>query len=229
MAPARRKNVISSRRKRADEGEDEGSQAGGYVDDDSLSEGSISSNGEDDADAEGSDISEDNGETVSLLDVDKPKSQTNGHVGDARTRNTQDKTRTRFTASRDTEAMMNGLKISGDATTVDEINFEDMTADVENMHTGVAPSQPKHPEKSVGSIPSKSMEPPSEPVQKSISEENGNKAKYAKAGPQNPAHVPTRGGFFLHDNRTTAGPNGFRPYGRGRGRPFGPMPGHGIG
>ena len=42
---------------------------------------------------------------------------------------------------------------------------------------------------------------------------------YKKQRDENPAFVPNRGAFFMHDHRH-AGPaaNGFRPFGRGRGR-----------
>jgi hypothetical protein len=43
--------------------------------------------------------------------------------------------------------------------------------------------------------------------------------EYKKKRDQDPAFVPNRGAFFMHDHRH-AGPaaNGFRPFGRGRGR-----------
>ncbi|KAL9112291.1 MAG: hypothetical protein Q9227_003409 [Pyrenula ochraceoflavens] len=210
MAAGRRKNVISSRRKRADEGEEEGSQAGD-VEDDSLSEGSIASIGDDDADIEGSDISEDNVETVSPLETDKVTAPVNGHLQRQSAGDGRSESETVFAASKDTEAMMNGLKLSGDSIKIDEINFDDMTADAGNF----ANPRPGNTQR--------------EPVSKANVESEA-PSKQTKNISENPTFVPTRGGFFLHDNRTApSGPHGFRPYGRGRGRGFGPFPNHGMG
>ena len=50
--------------------------------------------------------------------------------------------------------------------------------------------------------------------------------EYRKKRDADPAFVPNRGGFFMHDHRSAApGQNGFRPFGRGRGRGRGALGG----
>lgn len=176
MAPPRR-HIGASRRKRHEDGEDEGSLAG-ELGDDSLSEASIDSNQEDeDADGEVSEESEVEAHTSAN------SKQANGYKLKS-TRNTSaspEKRGPKTTVS-DTEAMLNGLKVSdtGDAPRI----HSDQLQETRVPQTGRTPSAP-----------------PSEPKQQNLASrqrrDNFNKRE------QDPAFVPTRGSFFLHDKRST--------------------------
>jgi hypothetical protein len=51
---------------------------------------------------------------------------------------------------------------------------------------------------------------------------------YKKKKEADPAFIPNRGAFFMHDQRSASGPNnGFRPFGRGQARTRGGGPGVG--
>jgi hypothetical protein len=102
----------------------------------------------------------------------------------------------------DTEAMLNGLKLSDDG---DEVHF-DQLGEQRDLQTGRTPSAPP-------------MEPKRETLAARKRREH---EKYVKEREQNPAFVPTRGSFFLHDKRTSeAGSNGHRPFNKGKSRPVG--------
>lgn len=227
MAVSRRRNVIASRRKRDDDGEEEGSLAGGDIEDDSLSEGFVSSIGEEDADIEGSEISADD-ETNALSEATTRKDlHANGHArGNIQVKNESKAPAGHFVTSKDTEAMMNGLQISDTPVNNKEINFED-TATVTPTASQNHITQNKAPapiEKEAIKNQDKVI-----PIQSSATEHNDNKQAYLKEMAENPTFVPNRGGFFLHDNRiSSSGVNGFRGYPRGRGRAFGAYGGPGF-
>lgn len=178
------------------------------VEDDSLSEGSPISTGDDDADVEGSEASEQDicrepdeiPTVVSTNGVAVPANEPNrGQAKDVQPKRSLNGV---FKNSADTNAMLNGLKISDDAGAVEEIHFEDTAEDV--------PTSPLKP-----------VQAPSEIVrQETLAERNRREhQEYLKKRDENPAFVPNRGGFFLHDNRSVAGGvNGVRPLARGRGR-----------
>ena len=206
-APRRRKELIKSRRRVEDDGEEEGSVAAG-VDEDSLSEGSGISDAEDDADAEGSD-----GSDVGSLAPQNSSSATvaNGH----REKPTNSELQLATGSSKpalmatigDTEAMMNGLKVKDDIE--DEgIDFEDLDKQPEQASQEVIPQDQ-----------AEAMMPDSIGERRRREHE-----EYKKKRDADPAFVPNRGGFFMHDHRSAApGQNGFRPFGRGRGRGRGAM------
>jgi hypothetical protein len=168
----------------------------GDLGDDSLSEGSVGSNQEDeDADGEISEESEDEASTVA-----KSK-QVNGH-GEKLTRNDSASPGKRGakTSVSDTEAMMNGLKVSDTSDTAD--NHFDQLKEQRDPQTGRTPSAP-----------------PTEPKQNNLaSKKRRENDKYAKEREQNPAFVPTRGSFFLHDKRSAE--NGNRSS-KSKSRPYG--------
>jgi len=200
MAPPRRRHVGASRRKRReDEGEDEGPPTGD-VEDDSLSEGSADSHQEEeDADGEGSDSEDD---TATATEAGKPNGdQVNGrNLGQPRRSSTlPGKPGLKATVS-DTEAMISGLKISGQAG--EEVRFDE-TEEGRALQTGRTPSAP-----------------PTEPKRESFVKKRREHERYVKERDQNPAFVPTRGSFFLHDKRTNEGGNG-RPFNKGKSRPVG--------
>jgi hypothetical protein len=207
MPSIRHKNLVPSRRRRDDDDDEESSLAAD-VEEDSLSEGSPISNGDDDADVEGSEASEH--ETSRDPDIVPTVGSPNGiTVAADESKQSQAKDELSkpslngfFKNSADTNAMLNGLKISGDADAVEETHFEDTAADM-----------PTSPLKSV-------QAPPEVGRQETLAERNRREhQEYLKKRDENPAFVPNRGGFFLHDNRSAAaGMNGVRPFARGRGR-----------
>lgn len=119
----------------------------------------------------------------------------------------------------DTELMLNGLKIADQNGAVEEIHYEDMKSDLEASTIVEAPpvvhstAQMDH-----------EQETPNDRRRREHED-------YKKKRDADPAFVPNRGAFFMHDHRHS-GPaaNGFRPFGRGRGRgrgglggPYAPM------
>ncbi len=200
MPASRGQKVVASRRRREDEGEEEGSVAGD-LEDDSLSEGSIISNGDDDADVEPSDISEE--DVVQAQHSQSGPAQPDSTLT-ATTHNLEESSAkeigSKFVTSSDTKAMMNGLKVS-EGKDIPAVDFDQEVAETTDF---VVEGSKFHTKTSV--------EPPAERSRREHLE-------YLKEKEENPAFVPTRGGFFLHDNRaTSSGQNGFRAPARGRGR-----------
>jgi hypothetical protein len=178
------------------------------IEEDSLSEGSPISNGDDDADVEGSEASE--RETSQDPEVVTTSGSPNGAaVGTAESRNghaielpSKPNLNGVLRTAADTDAMLNGLKISGDVDTVEETNFEESMEDVSTSH--LTP-----------------VKAPSEMARQETLAERSRREhqEYLKKRNEDPAFVPNRGGFFLHDNRASAvGVNGVRPFARGRGK-----------
>ncbi|KAI9797169.1 MAG: hypothetical protein M1835_001842 [Candelina submexicana] len=208
MVAHRRKDLVVSRRRIEDEGEEEGSVAA-ELDDDSLSEGSgLSDDEEDDyGDADGSDVSGESPRSPRISD--KPSVGANGRskplngVGELKANHsTTASGEPLYKAMTDTQAMMNGLNISEQSDNVEEIHFDEMTKDT-SASTKVGP-QPT----GMGS----KNETPFEKRKREHDE-------YRKQRDTDPAFVPNRGGFFMHDHRHAGpGQNGFKPFGRGRGR-----------
>ena len=191
MASNRRKKVVASRRRREADGEEEGSMAGD-LEEDSLSEGSIISNGDDDDhEVEPSEISEDEGAKAPHLEVGSglaPKEP------DARA------IQPKFATPLDTLAMMNGPKL-GDGKVVPAVEFNEAVANAPDSVVEEARPQAKA-----------SKEGPAERSRRERSE-------YLKQRKEDPAFVPNRGGFFLHDYRgTPSGSLGFRTSARAHGR-----------
>ncbi|PWY67549.1 hypothetical protein BO70DRAFT_168685 [Aspergillus heteromorphus CBS 117.55] len=209
MAP-RRHNIGASRRRRRDEGEDEGS-LDGELEEDSLSEGSVISHQDDeDADGEGSDDSGDEHSVSQAADHHLRAPQPNGRMPavpqkPGRRHSASPGKRHTATAMSDTEAMMNGMKLSDEATEVAEIHFDDMKGEL-GSQTGRTPSAP-----------------PTEPKRESIAEKKRrDHEQYAKEKDENPAFVPTRGSFFLHDKRSTETvTNGYKAFTKPKSRPYG--------
>ena len=202
MCAIRIKPLVASRRQRDDDGEEEGSVAG-EVEDDSLSEGSAISNGDEDADIEGSETSDAEMEHNQTAVTEAPA--INGHApqnGAVQQESTKTHSNSAFKTSADTEAMMHGLKSENDQGTVEEVAFDDMAEPPDEA------------------VPEATQGPPKAPRNETILERNRREHKeYLKQRDQNPAFVPNRGGFFLHDNRSTTGTaSNARPFLRGRGR-----------
>ncbi|KAE8350957.1 CASC3/Barentsz eIF4AIII binding-domain-containing protein [Aspergillus coremiiformis] len=210
MAP-RRHNIGASRRKRRDEeGEDEGS-INGELDDDSLSDGSgISNPDDDDADGEGSDDSDDDEVSPSRQVDAKDHRQINGRAPEANQQPAQDhpvslEKHPLATAMSDTEAMMNGLRISDEMGEVTEVHFDDLKGELAQQ-TERTPSAP-----------------PTEPKKDTFAErKRREQEKFSKEKDENPLFVPMRGSFFLHDKRSTETvTNGHKPFNKSKSRPYG--------
>lgn len=213
MAPHRRNIGASRRRRREDDGE-EGGSADGELDDDSLSEGSdISHQEDDDADGESSD----GGEQGKVFTSAPQAARVNGHQVNGRVPELDQLSERRTAASpgkqgkdstvSDTEAMLNGLKVSDDTDEVAETHFDDMKEEPDQQQEGRASVLPTDSKRDAfGEKKRREQE------------------RYLKERDKNPAFVPTRGSFFLHDKRSTelgsTGPNNkslnklkSRPYG----------------
>lgn len=207
MAVSGRKQVIRRRRRIEDEGEEEeeGSVTAG-LEDDSLSEGSAISDADDDADGEGSDGSETapselrdtkqkNGITAPS---DTPHKSRQGNSPSSTVKPSFP------TKMSDTQAMMNGLKFSGEVDEGEEVEFDDIGKESQVVSGPRETAQNLDEETPVNSVGEHRRREHEE---------------YRKKRDADPAFVPNRGGFFMHDHRsTTPGQNGFRPFGRGRGR-----------
>ena len=211
MGAPRRKNIIASRRRVEDEGEEEEGSLVAGVEDDSLSEASVISDADDDADAEASDASDVESMEPGNTRTDNIK---NGHPEESvpiLPSTSSSKKASLGTITQDTEIMMNGIKISGDVDEGEEINFDDMGKE----HQGDTLKNVS-PKGSVGVIPTENL------GEKRRREHE----EYKKKQSADPAFVPNRGEFFMHDHRSAApGQNGFRPFGRGRARGRGGMEG----
>ncbi|KAF2091900.1 hypothetical protein K490DRAFT_70624 [Saccharata proteae CBS 121410] len=158
--------------------------------DDSQSEASYLS--EEDADADASDLSD----LDSVATTNGASKQTNGLSKAAPPSTT-------FTPMADTEAMMNGLKV---ADTDEGIDFADLDGQVSQKAPAVA--QATVPQPAGGKQPETLAD-----------RRRREHEEYKKKRDEDPAFIPNRGAFFMHDHRSPApGQNGFRPYGRGRGR-----------
>lgn len=217
MVGHRRRDLIASRRRAQDEGEEETGSETAPLEDDSLSEASALSDLDDeDADADGSDISEQDEADAKTPQSSKTKAtELNGHakgmngVAGAVEAQSHVKDKIATLGGTDTETMMNGLRISNGDGDVEEINFEDM---------GKTPAAQEAPptRKSIDAQPGMAR---SDHARGRRSQEQ---EEYKKKRDADPTFVPNRGGFFMHDHRH-AGPaaNGFRPFGRGRAQPRG--------
>lgn len=219
MAPHRRKDLAVTRRRVEDEGDEEGVLDAGDLDDDSLSEGSIISEEEDAHEgdevgivgavpAASPELSKVNGNAQPQSKDDKDKSS-NGIAPGSK------KPLTNGTS--DMDLMLNGLKISDQNGSAKEVQYEDLREDADIAEPSpIVVNSTAHMDRQ--------QELPHERRRREHEE-------YKKKRDADPAFVPNRGAFFMHDHRH-AGPaaNGFRPFGRGRGRgrpgiggPYAPM------
>ncbi|KAL1653801.1 hypothetical protein SLS61_003586 [Didymella pomorum] len=209
MAPARKRTNNIARRRRLDD-EDESKSVVTELADDSQSDVSVPSNVDEDADADNSDLSDaDSGVAPT---EGKSKRKTNGARKAAPAVTTRQpsppiaRSDAAFTALKDTEAMMNGLGIADAANDAEEVDF----GTGEATETAPAVGPPSGRPETLGDRRRREHE------------------EYKKKRDSDPAFIPNRGAFFMHDSRSAPGQNGFRPIGgRGRGRggiggPFSP-------
>lgn len=208
MPVPQRKNLLASRRRRQDDREEEEESVVGGFEDDSASEGSAVSNGDDGAggEATGSSDDEHDAEKAILEPTPSVPPQTDQERQHARPVSSSPKPNGAFKPAGDTEAMLHGLHQSQHSQGMEEMHFEDLTG-----VRGAAIPQAE-------AVLSKASRHET-PLQRSRREHQ----EYIRQRDANPAFVPTRGGFFLHDDRNslTNGPHA-RAFVRGRGRGYGP-------
>ncbi|KIW07545.1 uncharacterized protein PV09_01504 [Verruconis gallopava] len=173
--------------------------------DDSQSENSLPS--DDDGDADDSDLSE--AERPGSLSPEDQATKANGAVkshgseqeGTAVAPKTPAADMGSFAQSEDTLAMMNGLKISDDASHTEALDFEGRPG----------------PAVVTSDVPVRS--PSSLRRRENFAElRRRDHEEYKKKRDADPAFIPNRGAFFMHDQRSTQAQNGSRLAGRGRGR-----------
>lgn len=201
MGARQRRDLVVRRRRVEDEGDDEGAQDITEMDDDSLSEGSIISDDEDvheDDEPVNGDITTNEVPQSTKMNGNRSTGQ-NGGQTKASNGTTE---ASKFTnGANDMEMMVNGPKTSEPVETVQFEDFrEDETKDTPSPAIVTSTAQMD-----------RSQEQPHERRRREHEE-------YKKKRDADPAFVPNRGAFFMHDHRH-AGPaaNGFRPFGRGRG------------
>ncbi|KAI5811614.1 CASC3/Barentsz eIF4AIII binding-domain-containing protein [Peziza echinospora] len=242
MATHRRRNLIAPRRRIVEDGEEGGEDILNGNDLDSLSDDSgLSEEEEEEEEDEDEELSEEEdvvepspekeAEAVAkAVDKVELEDKTNGTApaninGRGSLDNTPPKkilpppSRAGGTADKnvDTEFMKNGFK--GVVTPEVVLDFE-QTEPAEKAATTVA---------EVKESPTKSESPKPTPIQDSQQQEprqaprhetpyerrRREHEEYKKKRDADPAFVPNRGAFFMHDSRHQG--NGFRPFGRGRG------------
>ncbi|KAM5352231.1 hypothetical protein ACJ41O_004954 [Fusarium nematophilum] len=201
-AAPRRRKVIGQRRRVEDEGDDEGGPEGLDLDDDSITDGSLTDDNDPADDSDTSNIDEasptsPNARKKANGAPAAPKRA--GHASKLGTDSGQDgKTVT------DTDIMLHGLSITDQSPPVQEMHFDEVAA----------PSPVRSPTAPIV-VSSASARPQATAANRRRQEHED----YKRRRDEDPAFVPNRGAFFMHDHRH-AGPaaNGFRPFGRGRGR-----------
>ena len=192
MGSQKRKDPIAARRRVNEDSEEEDDIP---VPDDDSSVGTIPSDGEHEADVD-EDMSEVESPPASRKKSSRKMNgngQTNAQNGNVPEQISTVKAPD-FSASADTIAMMNGLDIKDIAPDEQAVEFEET-------------SQDASAENAVGN------------TETLIERRKREHEEYKRKRDADPAFVPNRGGFFMHDSRNNlSGTNGFRG-GRGRGRP----------
>lgn len=212
--PIARRRKIGHRRRVEDEGEEEGGPDALDLEDDSLSDDSIATDDHDAGDDSDTSNIDDSSPTAH-----NGKKKMNGNADAGGKSNRQDAERGLGNKTTDTEIMLRGLTISDQAPFSQEMPFDEVAATPDRR----SPTAPI-----VVSSASAVRAPADVPGVRRRQEHED----YKKRRDEDPAFVPNRGSFFMHDHRHP-GPaaNGFRPFGRGRGRggrggfggPFAPM------
>jgi hypothetical protein len=206
MAPRRRKDLAAIRRRVEDEGDEEGGLDAGDLDDDSLSEGSALSDEEDANEGDEIDaVERASGASPELSKVNgKGKTQPDEKVKSSNGIATSSK-KPATNGTNDMDMMLNGLNISDRPEIVEEVHFEDLQEDADILEPSPAVV--------------KSTAQMDQPLELPHERRRREHEEYKKKRDADPAFVPNRGAFFMHDHRHS-GPaaNGFRPFGRGRGR-----------
>lgn len=210
------KSLVSRRRRVGEEGEDE---EGPVMVDDSQSEGSILSDAEDEVSSMGEPSA---AEASGVAEVELEGGASNGAKSAKKARKSKKKSKkgkehvapegsqaqASFKAMADTDAMMNGLSIDNGAQAEDAVDFESM-----GNNGAAAPAAEASPAVAAANGNGQT------PVQRQRREHE----EYRRKRDADPAFIPNRGNFFMHDTRGQQ--NGQPPppmrgawQGRGRGR-----------
>lgn len=213
MPSQHRKDLLQQRRRARSDGDDDGSIVNEAYDD-SASEASLPSDADDEADADYSDLSD--GDVPETSGSDRRRRKVKA-VTKHRSANQisskepiaikKSKSQQAFEPVKDTEVMLNGLTISDSNEKPETLDFDSIEKEDDRQLKESAKTKPETSS------------------EKKIRENE----EYKRKLESDPAFIPTRGAFFMHDHRTNSpGHNGFRAIrgGRGRGRngPVGPFP-----
>lgn len=210
MGHRQRKDLAAIRRRVEDEGDEEGVLE---LDDDSMTEGSIS----DDEDVHSGDEISTLGGPAPVESAKASKVNGNGNGNGNAQRKAKDATSestngvadgpkdAHKNGTSDMDMMLNGLKISDQSDKVEGMHYEDLGETEELLE----------PSPAIAKSTAQMDQPQEAPHERRRKEHE----EYKKKRDEDPAFVPNRGAFFMHDHRHS-GPaaNGFRPFGRGRGR-----------
>ncbi|EKD13709.1 uncharacterized protein L3040_005671 [Drepanopeziza brunnea f. sp. 'multigermtubi'] len=204
MGYKQRKDLAASRRRVEDEGDEEGALDTADIDDES-SEGSLAT--EEDGTHDGDEISTDEIALAGSPELHKLNgNQQKESSRDGKSNGVKDSSKKPCTnGTSDLDMMLNGLNISDRNETAQELQYEDLRED-EDLQI---------PSPAVVNSNAQMDRPQELPHERRRREHE----EYKKKRDADPAFVPNRGAFFMHDHRHS-GPaaNGFRPFGRGRGR-----------
>lgn len=200
MPTARRRNPVPRRRRRDDE--DGESSAAGDVEEFSMSEGSAISNAEDDGDIEGSDVSVED-EDASILASAPASTRPGEHTPKDISKSANGAAKPQlFKSTQETKAMLLALKSSNESQQ-EELDFDTTLKSASNMDA----------------VEETSIKSQTEPVESQAQKDRKMNPEHVKQKNSNPAFVPNRGGFFLHDDRGVGNhPQFGRSFQRGRGR-----------
>jgi hypothetical protein len=203
MTASRKRTSLAQRRRLDEEGDD--ISVATEVVDDSQSDISVPSDVDENADADNSDLSE--VDSSPSLTGRKTKGKINGAARTSKPRAEVTSRRApsppiarsdaTLVTSKATDMMQNGLKESDNTAGDEVLDFETATMAVE------APSAP-------GAASGR---------QETIAERRRREhEEYKKKRDADPAFIPNRGAFFMHDQRSAHGQTGFRQFGPRGGR-----------
>ena len=207
MGHRRKKDLAAIRRRVEDDGDEEGGLDVADLDDDSLSEGSIISEDVDLHEGDEVEVNTLSAPAVVSSEAVAVNGNTQKQSGPAVSSNGKAEASKKHSTNgtSDMDMMLNGLKTSAQNGTAEEVQYEDLREDagVRQRSPAIAKSNAQ-------------MDQPQELPHERRRREH---EEYKKKRDADPAFVPNRGAFFMHDHRHS-GPaaNGFRPFGRGRGR-----------
>lgn len=212
-----RNHLLSRRRRTGDDGEDDASLASDIIGD-SESDASLPSDADDHGDADNSDLSGTdlpNSAPQTSTRV-KRNNRRKNKMGAGKPGSTVDSEKDpKFTTLQDTEVMMNGLDLSARQPEGQSLDFDTMN------------SKPQAQPLVISSDNNHKNPRPQETL---IERRKREHEEYKKKRDEDPAFIPNRGAFFMHDHRSAGpGQNGFRPFnstrarGRGRGGMRGPF------
>lgn len=207
MGYRKRKDLASIRRRVEDDGDEEGGPDVRILDDDSFSEDSIQEDNVNDPEENESQnsgyVSSSIPQPGELLSRKKLEQRNSDNTN---TLNNPDISISRAASESngDLHMMLNGLRLSEDVKAMDGIHFDELGKDDRNYQSSSA----------VKSTPRENYS-----LEKSQDKRKREHEEYKKKRLEDPAFVPNRGSFFMHDHRHS-GPttNGFRSFARGRGR-----------